>query len=1114
LVLVLPSQSAQRGTTRNHTQPFLPSPFVWAIMPPGRSARAMLALLLFTAFVSMRCDTPSCPINRIALRYGWPLQTAPIDDGAPVAGAPSAAVARTAIACCDACMAANPCAAFAFRSTDGLCLLLPTLHASVALDKSWNAGQGGWLTAEMGAPPRDACEPAAVSNTPSGVVLSSMRAQTAELIARVFQFWRAHGPDTSQPGSFHTTLSATGAAVPPTAKTARGQAEDLAAMSKLAMRARRLGDVATSQRAQSLADGLFTFMVRTFTPANGTALVNDLGSGAITPQLLTTHFAVITALATYAQAVPNATIAAAALAAATRQAAAAAACCLDASGGGYVVKEEMAEGWFPAGTAKTLGTHLGALGAGSALRNASAVRRLALNTGVDLASPAGMANLVRATRHVLVMPASGAAPYAPPYFGAAWKPLTPAASLVEYGPSMSVLPSLLDAARALSVSAEPDLVRIAALVATAAAAVGYDPVTGGFYEKGIPGAGPSGSDQKLYYVQTSAISSLISLFRHTKDRTLLCKAEATLRRLGARQLAPAGEFFWAVSDDAHASTPVGMHGSLLAEPWKGAGALTGLVQIADLLDEIQKAEADAADAQPPVPSPAWNTTVSTALPVALAGNASSPPCVAGLMSSLRAAGPLAGLASSLTLPAHAVDVRTGASPHSCCAACMAVLQCDGVAFDAKSGTCALLRGNHSVKAQLPRWHTAPASRPPLSSRVLGACPAALPSLAIDVAASALAGIAGKSGPGPASTAVRLLLAICAPQAAQAEWRGSAHVRGESSRRDYAKRSLALKLDAASAANTLTAAVGWRPSGETRSVILYASYDDVTGLRDALTFNRSAAVGLPAPRTGPLELTAGGSPQGLYYVTQRPDDVARDAGKHMLVASFDPWDDGPDDVFIPLPPQMGSRLRMVHPSRPSAQQVGRFSSAMAALVNATVGSTCDWDAIQSAADTKALVAFFVLTELSNDPDAYAKSTYISLRESDGRLVLGPLWDKNLAFGGSSESTAAGWRALAPCTASCDILDNAASVFGMLAKQCTPFMSAAGAMWTAARAHGGPLSDAAVGAVVREMAQRLKASGAIERDRQVWPRSGRGFDGEVQGLLGWLQARSSWMDAHFM
>lgn len=1091
-------------------------------MRPGYSrTRAMLALLLLCGAALVRCDTLLCPVNRIALRYGWPMQT-PDDGGASAADAPSATVARTAVACCDACVAANAtagtCGAFAFRATDGLCLLLSTLQAG--LDKRWSAGQPGWLTADVDSPPQEACEPASVSRTPSSAVLGSMRAQTHDLIATVFQFWSIHGPDASQPGSFHTTLSSTGAAVPPSAKTARGQAEDLEAMSRLAMRARRLGDGATAGRAQNLADGLYHFMVRTFTPTNGTALVNDPGSAASTPQLLTTHLAVITALAAYAQTVPNATIASASLAAATRQAAAAAACCLDASGGGYVVKEEMAEGWYPAGTAKTLGTHLAALGAGSALRNASAARRLALNTGVDLASPAGLASLLRATRRVMVQPSTVAgAPYAPPYFDAAWKPVVAAAPLVEYGPSMAGLATLLDAARTLPAPAEPDLARTATLVAAAAAAEGYDPLNGGFYEKGAPGGGPSGS-QKLYYVQTSAISSLLWLFRRTTDKTLLCKAEATLRRLGARQLAPAGEIYWAVVDGGvNASTsPVGMHGSLLAEPWKGAGALTGLVQVADVLDEIQHAEQKAADALPPALSPAWNATVAMKPPLALAGNASNPAtCVAGLMAALRAAGPLSGMPSLLPLPAHTVDVRTGGSPHSCCAACMAVLQCDAVAFDAGTGLCALLRGNTSAPAELPRWRTAPVSRPPLSSRVQGTCPSALPFLALDVVASALAGIAGKSGPGPASTDVRLLLSTCASLAAPpAEWRGSAHVRGESSRRDYPKRSLSLKLDTAGAASSLAAAVGWRPTdhdGDLKSVILYAAYDDTTFLRDALTFNRSAALGLPAPRTGALELSAGGAPQGLYFVTERPDEVARRVTRgKLLVASFDPWDDGAEDVFIPLPPQLGSRLRMVHPARPTAQQVATFSGAMAALVNATAGGpTCDWGAIQAVADTQALVAFFVLTEWSHDPDAYAKSVYIALRESDGRLVLGPLWDKNLAYGGSADSTAAGLRALAPCTASCDILDNAASLFGLLARQCPPFMDAAQTVWTAARAHGGPLADAAVAAVLRAAAQRLKASGAVARDRAVWPRSGRDFDSDVASLVAWLQARSAWLDA---
>jgi hypothetical protein len=170
-------------------------------------------------------------------------------------------------------------------------------------------------------------------------------------------------------------------------------------------------------------------------------------------------------------------------------------------------------------------------------------------------------------------------------------------------------------------------------------------------------------------------------------------------------------------------------------------------------------------------------------------------------------------------------------------------------------------------------------------------------------------------------------------------------------------------------------------------------------------------------------------------------------------------------------------------------------------------------------------------------SYAKSTYLSLPRRHGshggrasnasaapsqpqRLRAGPLWDKNLAFGGASGSSSAppGWRALAPCGgAACDVLDNAGSVWGALAAGCAPFWAAARQRWLAARAPAAPLSDAAVAAFLAARGGALRASGAVARDRARWHGGGGGagddvaYDGDVAALRAWAASRARWMDA---
>jgi len=114
---------------------------------------------------------------------------------------------------------------------------------------------------------------------------------------------------------------------------------------------------------------------------------------------------------------------------------------------------------------------------------------------------------------------------------------------------------------------------------------------------------------------------------------------------------------------------------------------------------------------------------------------------------------------------------------------------------------------------------------------------------------------------------------------------------ESSRRDYPKKSLSIKLAKKEKHDLCSVLGGDDLCG--RSFILSASYDDRTYLRDALTFNRSRALGLWAPRLTHVELVsgsgAGAKNEGLYLLTERPDAGASGSSAD-ITASFDPWDE--------------------------------------------------------------------------------------------------------------------------------------------------------------------------------------------------------------------------------
>lgn len=202
-------------------------------------------------------------------------------------------------------------------------------------------------------------------------------------------------------------------------------------------------------------------------------------------------------------------------------------------------------------------------------------------------------------------------------------------------------------------------------------------------------------------------------------------------------------------------------------------------------------------------------------------------------------------------------------------------------------------------------------------------------------------------------------------------------------------------------------------------------------------------------------------------------------------------------------------------------------------------------LQRLLNVPAAIDYFLLTELSANPDAYLSSTFLYACAGDPTVRLGPVWDMDLSFGAmvgldlsrvdaqigwrfqntyvTAESAVAGWYA--------------ALLGGRTHSQDSTAAGAAGAdsdlvTWARIRARWmelrqGPWSDAAIRGWIEAQRDAMTASGAADRNFARWPvaalrppkdtmaftadlTGSRGFAGEVQAVIDFVTRRAAWMD----
>tara|TARA_Y100000739_G_scaffold175821_1_gene153596 strand:- start:462 stop:1808 length:1347 start_codon:yes stop_codon:yes gene_type:complete len=172
------------------------------------------------------------------------------------------------------------------------------------------------------------------------------------------------------------------------------------------------------------------------------------------------------------------------------------------------------------------------------------------------------------------------------------------------------------------------------------------------------------------------------------------------------------------------------------------------------------------------------------------------------------------------------------------------------------------------------------------------------------------------------------------------------------------------------------------------------------------------------------------------------------------------------------------------------------------------------------DVDSFVDFFLLNELSHNPDAYRLSTYMH-KKRNGKLKMGPIWDFNIAFGNVNYCKGEdvnNW--IFKYNDYCP--DDFWLVPFWWSKLLNDpyFANIIKSRWQGLRQN--ELSDKLIFGKIDLLISELETSDAIKRNFErwpilgqwIWPNSyvGTTYESEINYLKNWLSQRLTWMDSN--
>ena len=209
-------------------------------------------------------------------------------------------------------------------------------------------------------------------------------------------------------------------------------------------------------------------------------------------------------------------------------------------------------------------------------------------------------------------------------------------------------------------------------------------------------------------------------------------------------------------------------------------------------------------------------------------------------------------------------------------------------------------------------------------------------------------------------------------------------------------------------------------------VLLAPYNDVSAVRDPLAFQLWRDMGHWAPRTRMVEVTVDGDYRGIYILCEaikrgkervnidkmkKSNTAGRDVtGGYLL--RIDTFNDD-DATFTSKVPGIGKGIMSseviwscIYPKKKKLQpEQFAYIQNYIDTVEQVIQSEGFADPVKGYAryiDVPSFVDYFIHTELSLNADGYKRSAYFYKERQNadgtgGKLVAGPVWDYNLAYG---------------------------------------------------------------------------------------------------------------------
>lgn len=326
-------------------------------------------------------------------------------------------------------------------------------------------------------------------------------------------------------------------------------------------------------------------------------------------------------------------------------------------------------------------------------------------------------------------------------------------------------------------------------------------------------------------------------------------------------------------------------------------------------------------------------------------------------------------------------------------------------------------------------------------------------------------------------------------------------------------------------------------------VLSAPYTDKSLMRDVLTYKLGWDTDNYAPRTQFCEVIINGEYQGVYALTEKikrkdgkvgidnvlPEDILDNELTGDYIFKVDKLTAGgqvawtsPYPTFPTFSSSIDIQLHDPELVELVPVQLNYLQNAVTSFETALIGFNFD-DPILGYAphiDTKSFIDFMLVNELGKNVDGYRISTFLHKRRlsEGGKIVAGPLWDFNLAFGNADYcqgGDVTGWEINfnSYCGGG---LDNPFWFERLL--QDPAFANEMNCRWTDLRSgkwHTDSLMAYIDGqAAYLEQAQQRNFQRWTILGTYVWPNNfvGATYAEEVNYLKTWLTDRANWMDAN--